>query len=161
RKGSSMAYENSHISDEELILAADGELSRHRARQVSKHLKTCWSCRARATEMEKAITSFVRAYRDELDPQIPLARGPRAVLTVRLSQLAAERPQTTLKRIFRLDFIPWRAAYVAGIVVLAIGVVMLWPSSRASLAWSPNPQLTPGVTLPVTETDICSKNPRF
>jgi hypothetical protein len=45
--------------------------------------------------------------------------------------------------------------------VLAIVVLMLWPSAPASLAWSPNPQLTPGVTLPVTTADLCSKRPAF
>src|SRR5262245_19020847 len=144
-----MDNKDSHISDEDLILAADGELPKQRSAEIQTHLSGCWTCRGRSKELEESITNFVRAYHDDLDPDIPSSRGPRALLKARLGQLAAERESTVWDRI------PRRAAYVLGVFALALVVLMLWPSSQPSLAWSPNPQLTPGVTLPVSESDIC------
>jgi len=38
--------QNPHLSDEQLLLALDGESSAHEAAQVASHLEACWSCRA-------------------------------------------------------------------------------------------------------------------
>jgi len=152
-----MDHKDAHISDEDLILSADGELSRQRAAEIQTHLNSCWTCRGRSKEIEEAITSFVRAYHDDLDSEIPSPRGPRALLKARLSQLAAEQQPKISERFDLFGLIPRRVAYLLGIFVLALAALMLWPSSQPSLAWSPNPQLTPGVTLPVTESDICGR----
>jgi len=39
---------------------------------------------------------------------------------------------------------------------LILGALLVWQSSQPSLAQSPNPRLTPGATLPVTQADICT-----
>ena len=58
-----MLSEDLHLSDEELLLAADGELPTGRAAQVHAHLAACWSCRARMAEIEGTIADFARAHR--------------------------------------------------------------------------------------------------
>jgi anti-sigma factor RsiW len=45
-----MLSEDRHLSDQELLLAADGELPTDSAAQVHAHLAACWSCRARTAE---------------------------------------------------------------------------------------------------------------
>jgi hypothetical protein len=59
-----------HLSDEELLLAADGELSL----RLRAHRVICRKCRARAAELERAMAGYVRTYRSQPDPQ--LAREP-------------------------------------------------------------------------------------
>jgi hypothetical protein len=44
-----------------------------------------------------------------------------------------------------------------GCFLLALVALLLWPSSQPSLAWGPNPQLTPGVVLPITEAELCRR----
>src|SRR5580658_1112971 len=81
-----------HLSDEELLLAADGELPTRRAAQVHAHLAACWDCRARMAEIEGTIADFARAHRQILDPQLPPIAGPRALLRAQLAQLASKPP---------------------------------------------------------------------
>ena len=50
-----MLYQESHPSDQELVMAADGELSGRRESAVREHLACCWSCRTRMNEIEAAI----------------------------------------------------------------------------------------------------------
>ena len=70
-----MFKQESHISDQDLMMAADGELSRRRNSKVRRHLAHCWTCRSRMKELEETITDFVRVYRDSLDPELPSLRA--------------------------------------------------------------------------------------
>ena len=57
---------DAHLSDHELVLAADGELSLDRER----HLAGCAQCRARRIELEDAA-GLLRRRRDSLPPAGP------------------------------------------------------------------------------------------
>src|SRR5271157_2001716 len=84
-----MRNEDLHLPDQELLLAADGELSARRAAQVHAHLAACWTCRARMAEIEGTIADFAKAHRQTLDPQLPPIAGPRALLRAQLAELAS------------------------------------------------------------------------
>jgi len=86
-----MSSKDSHLSDQELLLAADGELPPARAQQVASHLTKCWTCRVRKSELEASIGDFVRTYRGDLDPLLPSPAGPRALLKAQLAEMTAER----------------------------------------------------------------------
>ena len=64
-----------HITDQELLLAADGELPVRRAAQIRAHLAACWDCRARMAEIEGTIAAFAQAHRQTLDPHLSPARA--------------------------------------------------------------------------------------
>src|ERR1700678_4287514 len=80
-----------HLSDQEMLLAADGELPTRRGAQVHAHLAACWGCRARMAEIEGTIADFARTHRQTLDPQLPSIAGPRALLRARLAESASKR----------------------------------------------------------------------
>ncbi len=153
-----MLSEESHLSDQELLLAADGELSASDAERVQSHLAACWACRSRKQEMESAIGEFIRLYQGNFDRQIPPPDGPRALLKAQLAQLAA------IERTPRL--ISWR--FSAAIVAAALGLVAI--AYLASHAWSarqplrmvavtvPNPSLTPGATILLGRREVCSES---
>src|SRR5271168_5460748 len=89
-----MPKENFHPSDQDLLLAADGELSTHRAAEIRDHLAACWDCRARMAQIEATIADFVRASRQALDPQLPPIAGPRALLKAQLAELSGASHQS-------------------------------------------------------------------
>ena len=87
-----MKNEDSHLSDEQLLLDLEGELSPRRRELVQAHFHACWKCRVRRQELENAIVDFVRIHQQDLDAKIPPAAGPRALLKARIAQLSATEP---------------------------------------------------------------------
>jgi len=159
---------NDHLSDQELLRAADGELPARRADQVHAHLAACWDCRARMAEMEGTITDFARALRNDLDRQLPPIEGPRALLRAQLAELASQPPADSWRWLFQFHSAMRTAA--AGAVVLLIAAVVggvlfirhqsaVRPdSASAPLERSAEPDraLTPGATRIVSLGDVCS-----
>jgi hypothetical protein len=132
-----------HISDQDLLLALDGELSSRRNAEVQDHLTACWPCRARRSEIEAAIEDFVRV---NLASPLPPVKGPRARLKAHLAELAvADRPRRWLT-----------LAYAGfGIVVALLAVILLQPR-RVAARVTPDPSLTPGATLFLTSDQVCA-----
>jgi hypothetical protein len=156
-----MREKSFHISDEDLLLAADNELPARRAAEVRAHLSACWNCRARMAEIETTISDFVRATR-ESDADIPSIEGPRALLKARLAQLEPTLPLRPLNRIYVPSF-----AYVAALLLLAVGGAWLIyqqvrkPTAFGTSAYAlmlPNPRLTPGVAQPVALSAVCASD---
>jgi hypothetical protein len=159
--------ENVHLSDEELLLCADGELSRRRGAEVRAHLASCWDCRARMAEMEGAIVAFARTYRQDLHPQLPSADGPRALLKAHLAESGARAKARSWRQFFWLDSVS-RTAMFAGAALLLVAVggtcfVQRFASRGENstavaneLGAVPDLKLTPGATRAVTIGEICS-----
>jgi hypothetical protein len=148
-------WQDSHIPDDELLLAGDGELSNHRNAEVRVHLALCRKCRMRWDEIENDLADFSRAYRQEFDPEAPSSVAARVRLKSQLRQLASQQTESAAQSPFVR-----RLAYIACTFLLAVAVLVLWQPSRPGLASSsPNPALTPGATLPVSEADVCTEKP--
>jgi hypothetical protein len=94
--------QNPHLSDEQLLLSLDGELSAPEAAQVEVHVASCWACRARREQIEKVIGDVVD-YRDQLiQPYFSVSTGGRSRFVYQLEQLAARIGQPPLwKRAMR------------------------------------------------------------
>jgi hypothetical protein len=141
----------SHLSDQELLLAADGELSERDAERVQSHLAACWACRARTQEMERVIGEFVRLHQPSFDVEIPPPDGPRALLQAQIAQLAEPSPAS---------WAPWLRAAAAAFVLVAITyfVAYVWmsrPAARPVAVAVPDPILTPGATVLLARADVC------
>jgi hypothetical protein len=156
-----------HLSDQEMLLAADGELSTRRAAEVHAHLAACWGCRARMAEIEGTIADFARAHRQTLDPQLPPIAGPRALLRARLAESTSKREIGSWRWLLHFTSATRTAALLCTAVLIAavvgrtlvnhftlrgtnsIGAVF----ERGAL---PDSRLTPGATRRVTTSDVCS-----
>jgi hypothetical protein len=152
-----------HISDEELVRYADGELSSKRRAEVEAHLEACWDCRARMEEIQTAIARFVRNHHAEFDAQLPLVAGPRALLRAKLMELASELRTGWWKHVFRFGFSGPRVAIVClPLIVIAIGVAWFRraPQGPAAVLFVaeavPNRSLTPGATRQITISEVCA-----
>ncbi len=158
-----MLNENLHMSDQELLLAADGELPSRRAAQVHAHLAACWDCRARMAEIEGTIADFARAHRQTLDSQLPPIAGPRALLRAQLAELASQREASSWRWLFQFASATRATAIVCvAVCIAAVGGGLLLqqstlrraaPFERAAV---PDRSLTPGATRSVTVSDVCS-----
>jgi hypothetical protein len=161
-----MRSEGFHLSDQEMLLAADGELSARRGDQARTHLAECWTCRARMAEIERTVADFARAHRQTLDPQLPPIAGPRALLRAQLAKLASERQVSSWRPLFQITSGMRVAAFLCltVLVVAAVGRFALHPALRRASAGAfpfeggtvPDRSLTPGATRRVTIHDICS-----
>ncbi len=155
-----MQRDETHLSDQTLLLAADGELSPCDAAQVADHLAACWTCRARKQEMEAAVGDFVRVYRRTLDPEIPSARGPRALLMAQMAALSREHSGSWSSRMRGVSLrFSWAIAGFAGVLAVAAYLAStLWSGGepvRASMLMLPDRNLTPGATVLMSRDQVC------
>lgn len=155
-----MQRDETHLSDQTLLLAADGELSPREAAHVADHLAACWTCRTRKQEIEGAVGDFVRAYRRTLDGEIPSSAGPRALLMARMETLSRRQSGALLSRLRRVSLrSPWAVAGFAGVLAIAICLgAALWLGGdgvRASTLMIPDRSLTPGATVLMTRDEVC------
>jgi hypothetical protein len=155
-----------HLSDQSLLLAADGELPNRRAAHVRAHLAACWDCRVRMAEIETTIADYVRASRLAIDPHLlPLDRS-RALVRARLDDLAQYSQSPRWPRLLfgaNRCGIAFAFALVLVFVVTARALYerMAGESMRSMAAYSeplPNPVLTPGSVRTVTFSELCSMN---
>jgi hypothetical protein len=163
-----MPNEDVHLSDQEMLLAADGELSTRHAARVHAHLAACWGCRGRMAEIEETITDFARAHRQALDSRLPPLSGPRALLRAQLAELTSQQEANSWRRLLNLTLAtPVAAMIIAGVLIAAVtGSFLVFRSTPRR----PNPvvaafehgvlpdrSLTPGATRRVaTISELCS-----
>lgn len=157
-----MLSKDSHLSDPELLLAVDGELSPVRAAEAASHLAACWTCRVRKGEIEASIGDFVRAYRGSLDPLLRSAAGPRALLKAQLTEMTAE--MASAPRGWRTQWLRFAKGAYAGATLFAATLALLiyfrpgFPERQSFQVVPvsfPEPSLTPGVAIAVNPQQIC------
>jgi hypothetical protein len=117
-------------------------------------------------EIEAAIVDFVQVHHRSLEKELPGSRGPRAMLRSRLAELAAAPQPGVWQRLFATAFAARGLAYASLALVLALGAgMMLWDGNpkdpAAGIAYLndgsvPDPRLTPGMTQPLTRTELCA-----
>ena len=146
-----MQFKNAHLSEQELVLAADGELTGRRKAEVNAHLETCWQCRERMQTLQSAIADFVRARNRDFNEHLPPAAGPRALLRARLAEVSAT-PRTwpgfalPVKRI---------ALPGAAFVVVLVAILAIFQSTVNAEGPKPRLAITPGETRPITLNEVC------
>jgi hypothetical protein len=148
-----------HLADQELLMAVDGELSAREAGRVESHLATCWACRVRKEDLETAIREFIGLHRT-FDRQIPPSDGPRALLKAQLAQRVGAEDASRLRW---PRSISWRFgwALMAAILVTATVTSLVFrsyldrQSTRSMAVTVPNPSLTPGATVLLSQGELC------
>jgi len=151
-----MQNPDSHLSDEDLALAAGGELPAGRMAGTRTHLSLCAACRARRQEMEDALAGLERLHRN-LDLLLPPAEGPRALLKARLAELRTVPDHGRFRRQ------PLALGLAAACAVLALAILIPGlrsthqpaRSSHAIPVYAPSARLTPGAARPVGREEIC------
>ena len=154
-----MKHEDSHLSDQQLLLDVDGELSTHAGKLVRTHLANCWSCRARRQEIENAIADFVRLRKERFAEKLPPADGPRALLRAQLAELATEVPIAGR----RPSGVHWALASAALTLTILIAIQFQsvsghhGPSTRPVIVSLPDSSLTPGAAILASRSTVCAQ----
>ena len=150
-----MLPDDGHLSDQELVLAADGELAPRRDAEVRAHLAACWQCRTRWRELEGAIADVVHLHSAGLDPRMPPAAPARAMLKAELADVASQTDARTVTR--SAWFLPgrWPALVALAAVLLVVYVVAIPRHGESPV---PSRKLTPGAIRNVAKDDVCSVN---
>lgn len=144
-----MLSPDDHLSDEELVVAADGELNPRQDAQVRAHLAACWECRTRLRGLEGAIADFVHLHAATLDPRVPSVPAARALLKAQLAEIASQ----TGPRRARFLPAPWPA--LVGLAAVALLAAYLGMPKRGERA-VPSQKLTPGAVRNVAMAEVCS-----
>jgi hypothetical protein len=145
-----------HLSEQDLILAADGELSPRRRKSVEEHLESCWTCRERMVSLQATISEFVRARKSDLDGRVPNPAGPKALLRLRLAEAAAEpRRGNPLGAFFAS--LSSRRLPIAGAAFAVVILAILISFEATVIASGPKPRtaFTPGEVRPITLAEVC------
>lgn len=151
-----MRKDDSHVSDQELLEACDGELAPRDAARVQAHLAACWSCRGRRTEIERTISDFVKAHRSGWNQNLPSIEGPRAQLRARLRQLTVPlRPRPWLRLRQYVGNARGQVVALALAVIFLLGLVIPFGVQQVGASSVPDSRLTPGATRSVTRDDVC------
>lgn len=113
---------SSHLSDEDLIAYIDGELPSRRTRLASRHIRSCWWCRAQSEKFTRGITRFVECRTAEAKHNVPPARW--AGFDARLSAAAAAPSPTPPAPWWRNFLPPFRFRLAA--VTASAAAILLW-----------------------------------
>ncbi|WP_220399113.1 hypothetical protein [Granulicella sp. WH15] len=154
-----MIPEPVHLTDEELLLLADGEIDRAAEKSFREHLELCAECETRMRELQAAIDDVIALHHTELDAQLSSSTGPRAQLKAQLEAQDANKAPFFLRRLVPGYGVSLLAALLIGIMAAPVLKHYVQPgnlqaSSRVTLP-IPNKQLTPGATRPVKLAEIC------
>lgn len=158
-----MLWFSLHLTDDELLLVTDDELSPRRRLRARHHLSGCPSCRTRLAQIEQRIGNVSTAHCMEVDRPLPSAAAARARLARRLVE-EAERSKNR--------FLPFSAPmpgrqllYGAAVLLIALagGFLLQGPGGSSTpvaadvngVFLRPRPDFTPGAAAPVALQDIC------
>lgn len=154
-----MKNRNSHLTDAELLMLADGELTARDAGEARNHLASCWTCRERNRSFEEAVTDFVRSRNEMRTDRIPPAAGPRASLRARMAELSVkESTSSKWTDSWRLIAQPITGRLLAAAACLAVlaGSLVFFEFTVNAEGPRPDAQLTPGETRPISLAEVCS-----
>lgn len=160
-----MRDQEQHVSDEELLLAADGELGA-RASRVQTHMKACACCRTKAAQMTSVLAEVAQAERNTFEAELPSIAGPGATLRKRLAELSEEGPSFVPLHRISGSFLGRTLGVAALAAVMVVACVLTFRHSIATggglpLVSSnrgvlPNPALTPGAAQQASLEQVCS-----
>jgi hypothetical protein len=155
-----MKYNDSHLSDQQLLQEVDGELSPPDRQLVRTHLEACRKCRARRDELGNASADFMQFHQRELEGRMPPAAGPRALLNAQLALVSAAQPNPSASWLAVPHRSAWAlAAATCGLLVLGVflGRSMTSRHTRAAIVSLPDSRLTPGAALLAGRQTVCAQ----
>jgi hypothetical protein len=130
-----------HPAESQLLLALERELSLEETAEIEQHLGTCWSCRARCSEMQSGILAFVEYREKRYLPSLEPPPHDFGGFAGKLGRIAPEgNPDGLALRIWRSIWrfvtspnqVKWVSAAAAIMVVVIFWTQVLFNPSTVS-----------------------------
>lgn len=112
--------------------------------------------------MEAAVVDYVRLHNQSLDPLLPPAAGPRALLKAQMAEMAAEMAAAPHR--WQALF-SWRYSAAAFALAVLVAAIVQYEGHRGASVFRPvpvsfpEPSLTPGVVMTANKKQICDAAP--
>ncbi|WP_263382171.1 anti-sigma factor family protein [Granulicella arctica] len=151
-----------HLNDKELVGFLDGEISHRAANYAQKHLAECSECRSRKREFEDVTANISRLNRASIAAPVEFESAPHYL--IKLGMDAAPKLKRGL-----LSATPLTGPEIYLYAAIAVAVLScnmfdwqghLFDSShmpQLETRLRPDSGLTPGVTRPVSLSEICNQ----
>jgi hypothetical protein len=160
-----MRTKRSHLSDKEILLFIDRELSSRCHVRARYHLAECQSCSRRRAEFEGALTDFSRIHEETASSLDSNLFRSRSLLKARIAESALRSNRGWAASVLRLGSMSRQLA-CAGIalIIVCAGYWIMhelkWKDRRAqSIEYQafalPRRTLTPGAVIPVAVEELC------
>jgi len=143
-----MAHDT-HLSDRELMMSADGELSGRRSAEIAAHLDRCSQCRERQRAIDVVTAEFASTREKAYEGRISNGSRPRAMLRARLAEINGPRTRAPWRSFARM-MLPAASVAAAG-----IAIVIVFGTNLGAKGLKPRASLTPGETRPITLAEVC------
>jgi hypothetical protein len=160
-----MRTKRSHLSDEEILLFIDRELSSRGQVRARDHLDECQSCSGRRAELEGALTDFSRIHEENVSSLDSNVFRSRSLLKTRIAESASRSHRGWASGLLGVGSMSRQLA-CAGVALMIVGAgywVMhefKWKDRGAqSMEYQafalPRRTLTPGAVVPVAVDALC------
>jgi hypothetical protein len=150
-----------HLSTQELLQFADGELALRDAVRAKSHLASCWECRARLRQSENTISEIMDLHHRIFGPQLPPDAGPRALLKARLAEMNLPPAEHRWNRstvalgVAAVILMMFTAGMLVARYTTASKTRRLQASAFGELV-VPDRRLTPGAARFVSTSELCA-----
>jgi hypothetical protein len=160
-----MRTKRSHLSDEEILLFIDRELSWRRQGRVRFHLGECPSCSRRRTELDGASADFSQIHEESVSSLDSNVFRSRSLLKARIAESTSRGHRGWASGLLGVGSMSRQFA-CAGIALVIVGAgywimhEFRWkdrgPQSMEYQAFAlPQRTLTPGAVVPVAVDKLC------
>jgi hypothetical protein len=157
-----MRPENQHLTDEQLVRAADRELTAAEATEVQEHLASCSSCRKQIELMAASFVDFADAYRTAAQASPHLLAASRAKLKARLAEAQKARWEPGWSKLSGRDWVTACAAVLLVVLLMQFAYQRFGlrsiepPTVEAAGPLIPDAHLTPGSVNRSAASQVCS-----
>ena len=159
-----MRTKRSHLSDEEILLFIDRELSSRGQVRAREHLGECQPCSTRRAELEGALTDFSRIHEENIGSLDSNVLHSRSLLQARIAESALRSNRGWASGLLRVGSLSRQLA-CAGIALMIVGAgywaMHEFKKDRGAQSMEyqafalPRRTLTPGAVFPVALDALC------
>jgi anti-sigma factor RsiW len=131
-------FEGQHPAEDLLLRYVDGELKARKARQVRRHLESCWQCRSVLEDLEAIVAECVRYRKNVLEAHLPPPPNAWQDLYRAFDRVDAETAEPWLARMARAARLPasrvgrWMVGAAATALMIAASLSLYRTDSRST-----------------------------
>jgi len=153
-----------HVTDHELILSMDGELSPRRQSKVAQHVETCHACQEKADSIRSTMADVEACYRADHSAPLRSMDCGRMRLAFALRNADVAEPAWFERLSLGSGRLQLAHSVKIGLVmaaVCALAFIAVRATTESTIGGAPSgtlpePALTPGAVTQLTTAELCN-----